>query len=1095
VDVGVWLKSLGLEEYAQAFKENAIDAGVVADLTAEDLKELGVSSVGHRRKILAAAARFTEHDHQTPTELPSSGRLPIATGERRHVAVLFADLAGFTRLTSELGAEQMHQILDAFFRQVDAIIEREGGRVDKHIGDCVMGVFGAPVSRGNDSERALKCAIAIRDCIEELSLELNCDVGVHIGVTTGFVVASLVGSGSTAEYAVTGESVNLASRLTEAAATGEILISDSLYQVLEERLVCEDAGALQVKGFTDPVKTWRVKELGQKKEDRGLFVGRKTELNQFISILRDRRDEGTGQVVVLRGAAGIGKTRLSEQFETLAKDLGFACCRGLVLDFGAESERDPIRSILRELIGLSVDSDEPQLRQCVANLISTAVVARDLEASLNDLLNLSQPDRLLSIINAMHIEERIRSRGAVLAQIVKWASKKHPLLLIVEDVHWANPAQLEMLAQLATAIQELPAVLLMTSRIEGDPIDRGWRASIGGTYLSTMDMAPLRDVEARQICDIVLGDSSHVEVLISRSGGNPLFLEHLLRHSSNADDQAVPGTIQSLVQAALDRLSAIDKKAIQAASVLGQRVNIELVHHLVEDATITPDRLVERNLLRPQGEDYLFAHALVRDAVYASLLSTTRQALHNKAAKWYSRRDLSLHAEHLALAGAPEAAGAFIAAADEKLKKYHYQTALALIRRGVEVPGADNEKGKLLLMQGDAYLDLGQMANARQAYETALATISNPLDRCLALVGLAGIMRVTDDLDGALAQLEAAQTIAQQHDLVSELSRVHFLRGNILFPRGELDACLFEHQESLRLARRAGRPDLEAMALGGLGDAEYVRGRMASARTRLSECVDLSAEQHLGRTEVANLAQVAHTLIYTSSQEAALEAAQNAIDLAHRVGHKRAEVNARAAATAALFTLARYRECLEECARLRDNIEQLGATRFLQHVVVFEGRALHALGRTEQSKAIFEDGLRFAKDTGFAFHGPGIASAFALLVQDRDQKIGLLRMAEQTIASGCVGHNQFWVYASGLDIAFGLEDQTMLSAYIKLLQEFPEGEPVSWCTFHALRGRALLKHLEGSNGSEQAELLGQAEVLGTELAMNHWLGSEPFAGN
>jgi tetratricopeptide (TPR) repeat protein len=763
------------------------------------------------------------------------------------------------------------------------------------------------------------------------------------------------------------------------------------------------------------------------------------------------------------------------------------------LSWTSAMKADAIRSILRDLLAVSANVDALPLRSGAHNLIANGIVAEDLEASLNDLLNLTQPERLLTIYSAMDIDERARARGTVLAQIMGWAASKRPLFLIVEAVHWASPPVLGMLTQIAIAIKELPVILLSTSRIDGDPIDRTWRASIAGTYLSTMDMAPLRQAEARKLCDGILVDSNLVETLISRADGNPLFLEQLLRHTSNVDDRAVPGTIQSLVQAALDQLSPADKRTIQSASVIGQRFNMELIRELTENEEITPTQLVQRNLLRPQGEEYLFAHALIREAVNASLLSATRKGLHSRAAAWYADRDLSLHAEHLALAGEVEAAAAFLTAASEKLRKFHYQVALALIRRSVEIAQTSDQKAKLFLLEGDTYLDLGQMVEAERSYELVLSLVSVPLDRCRALIGLAGIKRITDQLEEALVHLQEAQSIAEAPHQPEELSRVHSLRGNLLFPRGEFEACFAEHQESLRLAREAMRPELEAMALGGLGDAEYMRGRMASARTRLSECVGLATKHHLGRVEVANQAQVAHTLIYTAAQGTALQAARVALDLAQRVGHKRAELNARVAAVSASFTLAKYRKCLDESAHLRNSIEQLGATRFLQHTLLFEAQVFHALGQLEKARETFEEGLEIAKKTGFAFYGPGISCAYALLKEDRREKADLMGMAERTIAAGCVGHNQFWAYASGVDIAFQLQDQSMLSKYIELLNAFPMNETVSWSTFHTLRGRALLRLLEAPKSSTLPEIISEAAALGEGLGMRHWLKAIPFA--
>jgi tetratricopeptide (TPR) repeat protein len=645
---------------------------------------------------------------------------------------------------------------------------------------------------------------------------------------------------------------------------------------------------------------------------------------------------------------------------------------------------------------------------------------------------------------------------------------------------------LRAIAQIAQAVSDRQAMLLVTTRVEGDPLDRSWRASVSGTSIVTMDLRPLRIEEARAFCRASTDDPKMIDLVVSRAGGNPLFLEQLLQHSRHDEASDVPGSVQSLVQAAVDQLPSAERKAIQHASVIGQRVDRDLVRHLMDGQRFDPDRLVARGLWRPLGEDFLFAHALVRDAIYSSLLSAVRVGLHRRAATWYSGCDRRLHAEHLALANAPEAPAAFTEAAREEHGKYHYETALSLIERGLSLARGASDRTPLLSLRGDVLHDFGNMEAAGQSYAAALEETEDATGRCNALIGLAAVERVTDQLDCALEHLDRAEKAATESNLVAELSRIHFLRGNVLFPRGELDRCLREHQEGLRLARSANRPDLEAASLGGIGDAEYMRGRMASARARLEECVNLSAELGLGRIEVANQAQVAHTLIYTAAQETAYRAANDAIALAIRVGHSRAEINARAAAVKALFALARHQECLDEIARLEDCIERLGAQRFRQLAFVFVGRALDALGRTNEAIGKFEEGLEFAHVTGFAFHGPAIASGFAATVRDPARRIELMAEAENGIAAGCVGHNQFRVYADGIDVAYALADPEKLRRYVGLLEGYPEGETVAWSTFHVWRGKALLNFLEDGATAKARTAFHRALEQSDELGMRFW---------
>jgi class 3 adenylate cyclase len=333
-DIAAWLHELGLERYQDAFRANDIDIDVLPDLGEPDLERLGVS-LGHRKKLLKAIAALATADPARSAE-PPSGIRPAHAGERdaerRQVTALFCDLADYTALTRDLGAETMHALTGRFFERVDGIIEGYGGTIDKHIGDCVMAVFGAPRAHGNDPERAIRAALEIRAALPALSQEIGREIRTHIGIASGQIVAS--GTAGDRRFSITGDSVNLASRLTDAAEPGAILIAEGVRAALAERLDCAPAGRLAIKGFAEPVTAWRLEGLRERAggADRP-FVGRRAELAQFEAVLQTCLKSGTGQTICLRGEAGIGKTRLVEEFQRRTEAMGFACHIGLVLEF------------------------------------------------------------------------------------------------------------------------------------------------------------------------------------------------------------------------------------------------------------------------------------------------------------------------------------------------------------------------------------------------------------------------------------------------------------------------------------------------------------------------------------------------------------------------------------------------------------------------------------------------------------------------------------------------------------------------------------------------------------------------------------------
>ncbi|MGB8488612.1 MAG: adenylate/guanylate cyclase domain-containing protein [Xanthobacteraceae bacterium] len=320
MNLAEWLKGLGLGQYADAFAENDIDFSLLEDLTDADLKELGVASLGHRKRLLAAIAQ------QNATPPAAAVHTEPATGERRQVTIMFTDLCGFTALSQSLDPEEVHELVRNYTTLVDGIVADYGGTVDKHIGDAVMALFGAPQAHDDDPVRAARAALDIHESLSRMG-DAKRRLQAHIGIASGDVVAGSLERGHTHDYTVLGDSVNMAARLVSAAGPGQTLLSDTVYRSLSGRGICEELSAVPLKGFDTPTRVWRLQGLSAEPApaSRSTFVGREAELDHFRSLINTCVTRRSGQVVYVRGEAGIGKTRLVEEMRRFAEGRGFAC--------------------------------------------------------------------------------------------------------------------------------------------------------------------------------------------------------------------------------------------------------------------------------------------------------------------------------------------------------------------------------------------------------------------------------------------------------------------------------------------------------------------------------------------------------------------------------------------------------------------------------------------------------------------------------------------------------------------------------------------------------------------------------------------------
>ena len=1019
--------------------------------------------------------------------VPSPAASRARVGERRQVSIMYVDLSGYTQLSELLDAEELHTTTGRVLDTVDRTVADYGGTVHRHVGDAVMALFGVPAAHGDDPYRAVAGALAIHAAIGVLGAELGRDLAVHIGIANGEVVVAEQGEErpkDVPEYAVTGVAANLASRLNGMAAPRETIVSDGIQRAVERHVDCESLGAVEVKGLKERVVVWRATALRAADNDRprGNLVGRRAEMIQFDGTLHACGDAEAGQAILLRGQAGYGKTRLVEEFEALARRLGFACHKGLVLDFGAGKGRDAVASLIGSLLGLPATDDAAARQAALSRAMDDGLCDTDAQVFINDLLGLPQPVALRGVYDAMSGTIRAAGRQAAVTDIVRRLSYRQPRLLTVEDIHWADAATLDYLARMAAAVQDCPAVLVMTSRIEGDPLGEDWRAAAGGP-LTTMDLGPLRDREAVELAGQLSNRSDDfTRSCIERAAGCPLFLEQLLRQAEDVGEEGLPSTVQSLVLARVDKLAEPDKLAMQAASIIGQRFSLDALRAVVGDPAYSCAALVRQFLIRPEGQDYLFAHALIREGVYASLLRPARNRLHRKAAAWFAENDAALHAEHLDRAADPAAPQAYLAAARLQSQDCRNDRALVLAEQGLSIARQRSDICGLGILRGEVLHDLGQIAESMVAYEAALDAAEAEDDRCRARIGLAAGMRMVDRYDGALAQLDAAEADARALGMQRELAQIHHLRGNLYFPLGNIERCIAEHGAAHRLASAAGLVVEEIRALGGLGDAAYAQGRLRSAHDYFVRCCALSRQHGVGRIEAANQAMAAITGYYTLDIDGAFDEAERAVAFGVRVGHPRAEIIARHAICIGHLLrgeLALARAAVEAAQVLT---LRLGARRFepenlmfLAEIAILEGDRPGALCLLEQAMAI-------SRETSVGYVGPAILGVTALATDDPVQRAAALAEGEALLAAGALSHNVFWFRAYAIEAALLSGDLAGAEWQAAALATYTASEPLPLANFIIARGRLLVAWQRGLRGKrvsdEASSLIAEAKRVG-----------------
>ncbi len=1002
-----------------------------------------------------------------------------ASGERRQVAILFADLSGFTALSAKLDAEDLRRLIEAFYARIDAVIAQYGGTIDKHIGDAVMALFGAPVAHGDDALRAVRAALDIQLAVAELKDPWGQTLTSHVGVAGGEVIAGGIGRG----YTVLGDPVNLAARLVELARPGETVISDALMRQLEGRILANALMPAALKGIADPVIGWRVEGLAAESGSATPFVGRETDLMMLKGLLQACRDSARGRVVVLRGEAGIGKSRMLEEITREALGRGFATHRTLVLDFGTGKGQDAMRLLTRSLLGIAPGGGKQQRKAAADRAQGRGWLRSEDRAFLDDLLDLPTQEERRAIYEAMDEATRQSRRRALLASLLTRVAAERARLVAVEDLHWAEAGLLEDLASLGVATTEAPVLLLATTRPEGDRLDRAWRAKLGHAGVSTIDLSPLSPSEALELASGQLGSGDErIAACVERAGGNPFFLEQLLRHTGEVAAAAVPASVQSLVLGRADLLAPGEKRALQAASILGQRVPLAALRHLLGEPGYEATHLTDQHFLRRDGGELAFVHALMRDGIYGSLLKARRRELHRAAAAWYGERDLPLKAQHLDMAKDGEAASAYLAAAEAAAASFRTQQALALAERGLALAGGAPARVSLASLSGELRQGLGRTEEAIAAFRAAAETAEPGRARLRAWLGLANGLSVLDRLDEALAVLAQAEREAAALGLNLELSRVHTLRGNIHFPRGEMERCLAEHTEALRLAEAAGAMEEQARALGGLADANYMSGLFRTSGRMFARCVELCAAHGFPRIEAANLSMVGMMSMMDMEFGAALQHSRRAVHLAEQIGNRRAAMIAHHGMHFLHAELGESARALESGVIGIEIARALGARRFIAEGLLLQALSYHDTGDPRALECVRE-GNKIAHEQPSYMLPFGLALE-AAIVADVKERAALLAEGEAVLAVGAVSHNIIFFNRHAMEACLAAGEWDNVERYALALERGMAREPLPLTNFLIARARALAAAGRGSKDEKELQrLVDVAKRVGWRLVL------------
>src|SRR6516165_10208699 len=753
MDVGGWLRNLGLGQYEALFRANEIDADILPELTEADFEKLGVP-LGHRKRLLRAISGLATAE-TSAAPFASTGATPHDAAERRQLTVMFCDLVGSTPLSTLFDPEELREEIRAYQNAVSAVVARYDGFVAKYMGDGVLAYFGYPRAHEDDAERAVRAGLEIEAAVTSLETRGTERLAVRIGIATGLVVVGdLLGEGSARERAVTGETPNLAARLQALAEPGQIVLAGATRRLIGDLFRLRDLGRQAVKGFAEPVEAFAAEGIAAAESRfeaarRGLtdLVGRAAE----SALLRDRLRRawgGTGQIVLLSGEAGIGKSRLAAQLAVEAANEPHTRLRYQCSPYHRDSVLHPFVVQLGRAARLAAeDPAEAQLEKLEAILTSSRITeTAPLFASL---LSIPTGGRYPPL--ALSAAQQRRLTLAALLDHLEALARQQPVLMLFEDAHWADATSLEVLDLTVERVRALPVLALFTFRPE---YEAPWT---GLSHVTGIALDRLAPAEVEILAEHVAGRLLPPEVLaqiVAKTDGVPLFVEELTkavlesgllveepqgwRLDGPLPPFAIPATLQDSLAARLDRLAPV-KEIAQIGAAIGREFSYPLLRAVAsrDEPALRAAlmQLEEAELLFrsgvPPDARYTFKHALVQDTAYETLLKSRRQMLHRQIADVLrgefaavAAAEPELVAHHLTQAGLDEPAIEWWGKAGDQVAPLGIQEAAAHLGKAIELadkPAASAASGSNRLHLQTRLGNAPIWAKGYQAPETSAA--------------------------------------------------------------------------------------------------------------------------------------------------------------------------------------------------------------------------------------------------------------------------------------------------------------------------------------------------------------------------------------
>ncbi len=899
-DIDQWLEELGLSKYAELFTENDIDWEVLPDLEEGDLEKLGLS-LGHRKKLLKAIAALPE-DAGTVDRWaePAAASPPVhAEAERRQLTVMFCDLVGSTELSRRLDPEDLREVMRRYQDAVAGAVTRYEGYVAKFLGDGVLAYFGWPRAHEDQAQRAVRAGLDAVAAVAKLKLDNNVALQARVGIATGqVVVGDLVGEVAAEAEAVAGETPNLAARLQGVAAPGQVVIGATTRLLIGEALDLEDIGTHQLKGFAEPVAAWRV--VGESAAESRFeaahpgaltqLVGREHELGLLRRAWEQSR-AGIGQVVLVSGEPGIGKSRL---VDALGAELKGESCTRITLGcspYHTNSTLYPVIEHLKRVLGWAPeDGAEAKLEKLEAALQEQSLPPEEAVPLYAELMSLALPEGRYAPLKLSAKQKREQTLDALASWVLEMAERT-PVLRVWEDLHWADPTTLELLG---LYIDQSPTVSMLTVLTYRPEFAPPW------TMRSHMTPITLNRLERPEV-EALIGHQANgkavpsevIEHVVDKADGVPLFVEELTKTILESDylreeverytltgslsEVAIPATLQDTLMARLDRLPRVRELA-QLGAVLGREFTYEMLQALaeVEEPILRHGlgQLVDAELLYQRGRapraKYIFKHALIQDAAYESLLKSTRQRYHRQVAALMEERfpeTVATHPElvahHYSEAGnAPRAVHYWRSAGERARRLSANLEAIAYLTKGIEMLDGlpdDEERARqeLALQAALGHANIVAKGHGAAGAEAAYA-------RALELCGQLGdVAELAPTLFGLWRYYVVARPLEETNDVATRLRRLaeekqdtelhviaHYALGYTALCMGNLGdarinlergiARYLPAQRSAEIYRTAHDPGVACRAY--LGMTEWLLGYPERAQSRVRECVELAEE-------------------------------------------------------------------------------------------------------------------------------------------------------------------------------------------------------------------------------------------------------------